>query len=92
MSKGGYREGAGRKKGSTNEQADAIRKLVIEAIDWERISDDLEAVSPRERLRFISSVLNKVLPKPIGDSLEHDDRIQFVMQVVDNGVPLEIDG
>ena len=92
MSKGGYREGAGRKKGSTNEQADAIRKLVIEAIDWERISDDLEAVSPRERLRFISSVLNKVLPKPIGDSNLDHDKVQFVMQVLDNGIPLEIDG
>ena len=78
--------------GKREAQADAIRKLVIEAIDWDRISDDLKAVTPRERLRFISSVLNKVLPKPIGDSNLDHDKVQFVMQVVDNGIPLEIDG
>lgn len=70
---------AGRPKGSTNERADYIRMLVIDAIDWQQLPDDLKQVSPRERLRFIASILNKVLPRPTPDYISEGKQINFII-------------
>jgi hypothetical protein len=70
---------AGRPKGSTNERADYIRELVIDAVDWKQLPEDLKQVSPRERLRFIASILNKVLPRPVPEIGADDQEINFLI-------------
>lgn len=59
----GQKKTGGRKKGTQNKTTNDLKKLLNELVDIEAIKNDLEDITPSERLNFISKILPYLLPK-----------------------------
>ncbi|MDT0608014.1 hypothetical protein [Croceitalea rosinachiae] len=53
------------RKGKPNKTTDSLRKRVENILDdnWERLSDDIESLTPKERVDTIVKLLEYALPK-----------------------------
>ncbi|MFW6275486.1 MAG: DUF5681 domain-containing protein [bacterium] len=58
---------AGRPKGKPNKQTQETRELITSIIEEhfssEKLQDDLEKLEPRDRLNFLSKLLEFIVPK-----------------------------
>ena len=56
----------GRPKGAKNKTTEYLYRQVSSLIEnnWARLQADIESLEPKERVRFIASLLTFVLPKP----------------------------
>lgn len=63
--KGGKRDGAGRPKGVGNRKTESLRERVEILIDnnWEKLQDDLNELTSKERVDTIVKLLEYSLPK-----------------------------
>lgn len=88
---GGLREGAGRKKGSMAIKGEKLRSQFLDFLDnnIDQLQKDFDQLTPYQRWRTITLMMNRLLPKQVEHIEPEDNKIVFQIQAI--GEEPEID-
>lgn len=81
--KGGKRENAGRPKGSPNKDTKALRERITALMDerWEKFLQDLDKLSPKDRVNTMVSLMEYTLPKLNRTEVKDVTNIEAIMKL-----------